>query len=90
MVTLKDGKFGNFQHQAWRRARSIPIDSRASGAGLPKTRKRGKLANDSAELSGEFGQRPSTELSLSDGKLKPLHVIHHVTKIWQLEVVRLQ
>lgn len=53
MVTLKDRKFGNFQHQAWRRARSIPIDSRANGAGLPKTRKRGKLANDPAELSGE-------------------------------------
>ena len=50
MVTLKDRQFGNFQHQAWRRARSIPIDSRASGAGLPKTRKRGKLANDPAAI----------------------------------------
>ena len=50
MVTLKDRKFGNFQHQAWRRARSIPIDSRASGAGLPKTPKRGKLANDPAAI----------------------------------------
>jgi hypothetical protein len=30
-------------------ARSVPIDSpRANGAGLPKTRKRGKLANDPA------------------------------------------
>ena len=36
-----------------RHARAIPIDSRANGAGLPKTRKRGKLANEPAELSGE-------------------------------------
>jgi hypothetical protein len=50
MVTLKDRQFGNFQHQAWRRARSIPIDSRASGAGLPKTLKRDKLANDPAAI----------------------------------------
>jgi len=33
-------------------ARSIPIDSRANGAGLPKTRKRGKMANVAAELCG--------------------------------------
>ena len=50
MVTLKDKKSGNFQHQAWRRARSIPIDSRASGAGLPRTPKRSKLANDPAAI----------------------------------------
>jgi len=31
-------------------ARSIPIDSRANGAGLSKTRKRGKLANDPAAI----------------------------------------
>jgi len=51
---------------------------------LPETRKRRKLANDAAELSGESRVKPSTELRLSDGKLKPLHLIHHVTKIWQL------
>ena len=44
------GKFGNFQHQPGHWARSIAIDSRASGAGLPKTRKRGKLANDPAAI----------------------------------------
>jgi len=49
-VRLNDGKFGNFQRSAWRQARSIPIDSPRQGAALPKTRNRGKLANDPAAI----------------------------------------
>ena len=49
-VRLNDGKFGNFQRSAWRRLVPSPSTARANGAGLPKTRKRGKLANDPAAI----------------------------------------
>jgi len=47
---LKDGKFGNFQRSGWHRVVPSLSTAPANGAGLPKTRKRGKLANDAAAL----------------------------------------
>jgi hypothetical protein len=40
---------GNFQRSAWRRLVPSP-STRANGAGLPKTRKRGKMANGPAAI----------------------------------------
>src|SRR3977135_4413593 len=47
---LDEEKFGNCQRSAWRRLVPSPSTARANGAGVPKTRKRGNLANDPAEM----------------------------------------
>ena len=51
-MRLNDGKFGNFQRSAWRRLVPSPSTARANGAGLPKTRNRGKWRT-TRQLSGE-------------------------------------
>jgi hypothetical protein len=64
-VRLNGGKFGNFQRSAWRRLVTAPSTAGDNGAGLSKTRERGKLENDPAAIWGM-----SVEANESSGSMK--------------------